>query len=55
MSSFEKNSNADAVLIKLVRYYGLAISKESISAELAIHPDYPSLSAISGVLHFFNI
>src|SRR5258708_5131572 len=55
MISFFQRQNADAVIIKFLKYSGLHISPQTVVDELANHPDYPSLLAISDVLTNFNI
>lgn len=46
---------ADIAVIKLLKFLGVGIDSELITAELEKHPDYPSMLAISDVLNNFNI
>jgi len=55
MLSFTNYQNADAALIKLLKYLHLNIDPELIIAELERHPDYPSLLAVSDVLTALKI
>jgi uncharacterized membrane protein len=55
MPLLQKYENAAAVTIHLLKLSGKAISPEKVIAELDKHPDYPSLLAISDILHHFRI
>jgi ABC-type bacteriocin/lantibiotic exporter with double-glycine peptidase domain len=55
MFSFAKSPNPDAAVNNLLKKLSIKIDPAAISAELEIHPDYPSLLAISDVLTAFNI
>lgn len=55
MLSLNFYQNADAAVIKLLKYLSLKIDPEIVIAELEKHPDYPSLLAVSDVLASFNI
>ncbi|HMG07974.1 MAG TPA: cysteine peptidase family C39 domain-containing protein, partial [Mucilaginibacter sp.] len=55
MSPFNKQENAEAVVIGLLKSLKLNIDREEIITELGKHPDYPSLLAISDVLANFDI
>ncbi len=50
MSILTRDNNPDAAVNKLLRNLSINIDPATISAELEIHPDYPSLLAISDVL-----
>jgi len=55
MLSFFQRKNADATVIKFLKYSGISTDPQAVIAELDRHPDYPSLLAISDVLTNFNI
>ncbi len=55
MSILTRDNNPDAAVNKLLRNLSINIDPATISAELEIHPDYPSLLAISDVLSAFSI
>jgi uncharacterized membrane protein/thiol-disulfide isomerase/thioredoxin len=55
MLSLTNHSNAQAVLIKLLKYSGLNTDAKTICEELDKHPDYPSLLSVSDVLTSFKI
>lgn len=55
MLSFFQRKNADATVIKFLKYCGISANPQSVIAELDKHPDYPSLLAISDVLTNFEI
>jgi len=55
MLSITNYQNADATLIKLLKYLHINIGPELIIAELERHPDYPSFMAVSDVLTAFKI
>ena len=51
----KKLPNIDETIVKLIEYLKLPITRQSIINELRLHPDYPSLLAISDILNQFNI
>ena len=55
MFSFINYKNADAAVIKLLKYLSVNIEPDIIVGELERHPDYPSMLAISDVLKALNI
>jgi uncharacterized membrane protein/protein-disulfide isomerase len=55
MSLFNRFPNADGVVIALCKYFNISIASADITNELNIHPDYPSLLAISDILTNFHI
>jgi hypothetical protein len=55
MIFFNKQNNADASVIKLLKCLSISIDTSIITNELEKHPDYPSLLAISDVLNNFDI
>jgi uncharacterized membrane protein/glutaredoxin len=55
MIFFNKQNNADASVIKLLKRLSISIDTSIITNELEKHPDYPSLLAISDVLNNFDI
>ena len=55
MITLTKYGNADAAVIKLLRALKILVDRETITAELDKHPDYPSLLAVSDVLTAFNV
>lgn len=55
MLSFSNYKNADASVIKLLKYLSVNIKDEVIINELEKHPEYPSLLALSDVLTSLKI
>jgi ABC-type bacteriocin/lantibiotic exporter with double-glycine peptidase domain len=55
MKNLIQSENADAAVINFLKYLNLDIDSKDVIAELAKHPDYPSLLAVSDVLNNFNI
>jgi len=55
MFSLTKQNNADAAINNLLKHLRINIDPAVIIAELEIHPDSPSLLAVSDVLTNFNI
>jgi uncharacterized membrane protein len=47
--------NASVILTRLVNDLHLPVSTETLQRELQLHPDYPSLLAMSETLHHFGI
>jgi uncharacterized membrane protein len=52
---FSFNSNADAVVIKLLKAQSIKIDPNSIRSEFEKHPDFPGLLSISDVLSSLKI
>jgi uncharacterized membrane protein len=50
MLSFNQHPNAETVAFKLLKYSKINIDPAIIAAEMELHPEYPSLLAISDVL-----
>jgi len=55
MLLFTKRSNAEAAVINLLKYLKADIDPEKIIEELEMHPNYPSMLAVSDVLTALNI
>ena len=50
-----KTSNSLAAILAVTKKLSVKMDSQSIADELLKHPDYPSLLAISDVLHNFHI
>lgn len=55
MLFLRKNANAVDTIAELLSHFKIPVTKKTIFNELKIHPDYPSLLALSDVLRQFGI
>ncbi|AMR32030.1 hypothetical protein A0256_11665 [Mucilaginibacter sp. PAMC 26640] len=54
MPFFHQTANPEAVLRQFLNLLGLSVSKEQLTNEISIHPDYPNLLALNDVANNFG-
>lgn len=54
MLIFTRHSNAEAVLIRLLKRLKINVSSHAVITELEKHPNYPSILSVSDVLSNFS-